>query len=80
VGLMFVAYNIRRIMNILGKDELKKYLEEVALLFSDQIRYISLHISLSKVTKFIDKITGKIFYQPLKRLKFEQLFIKSFGF
>ncbi len=32
VGLMFVAYNIRRIMNILGKDELKKYLEVLILL------------------------------------------------
>ncbi|MBE9481974.1 MAG: IS1182 family transposase, partial [Bacteroidetes bacterium] len=32
VGLMFVAYNIRRIMNILGKNELKKYLKVLILL------------------------------------------------
>ncbi|MEZ5083788.1 MAG: hypothetical protein R2750_10110 [Bacteroidales bacterium] len=28
VGLMFVVYNIRQIMNILEKNELKKYLEK----------------------------------------------------
>ncbi|MCD4785750.1 MAG: transposase, partial [Candidatus Eremiobacteraeota bacterium] len=31
VGLMFVTYNIRRIMHILGKDKLKKYLEVLIL-------------------------------------------------
>jgi hypothetical protein len=56
VGLMFVAYNIRRIMNILGKDELKKYLKELVLMFSAQIRHISLQINLLEATKFIDKI------------------------
>lgn len=29
VGLMFIAYNLRRIINIIGKNELKKYLHEV---------------------------------------------------
>ncbi len=32
VGLMFVAYNIRRIINIIGKNELKKYLKVLILL------------------------------------------------
>ena len=68
VGLMFVAYNIRRIMNILGKDELKKYLKELVLMFSAQIRHISLQISLLKVTKFIDEILISILYHPLKGL------------
>ena len=31
VGLMFVAYNLRRIINILGENELKMYLKQVAL-------------------------------------------------
>jgi len=33
VGFMFVAYNIRRLMNIIGKDQLKKFLAELVLLF-----------------------------------------------
>jgi hypothetical protein len=70
VGLMFVAYNIRRIMNILGKDEIEKYLKEVVLIFSGQIRHISLQISPLKVTKIIDEIISSIFYHPLKRLIF----------
>jgi len=32
VGLMFTAYNIRRLINIVGKNELKKYLEVLVLL------------------------------------------------
>lgn len=33
VGLMFVAYNLRRLMNIIGKDLLTKFLAELVLLF-----------------------------------------------
>lgn len=33
VGLMFIAYNFRRIVNILGKTVLKTYLEALAFLF-----------------------------------------------
>lgn len=62
------------------KDELKKYLKEVASLFSCQIHQISLNISLSKVNRFIDKITVNIFYHPLKRLIFEQYLLKTEGF
>ena len=80
VGLMFVAYNIRRIMNILGKDELEKYLKEIVLIFSRQIHHISLQISLLKATKFIDEIISSIFYHPLKRLIFGQNLLKTEGF
>jgi transposase len=34
VGLIFVAYNLRRIMNILGQDKLKAYLKALSLVFS----------------------------------------------
>jgi hypothetical protein len=27
VGLMFIAYNLRRLINIIGKNEFKKHLE-----------------------------------------------------
>jgi transposase len=80
VGLMFIAYNIRRIMNIIGKDELEKYLKELVLIFSRRIHHISLQISLLKATKFIDEIISSIFYHPLKRLIFGQNLLKTEGF
>ena len=76
VGLMFIAYNIRRVMNIIGQNELKKYLTELVFLFSVQIRQISLHLSPLGATKFLKKTTVYIFHHPLKRLIFEQLLIK----
>ena len=33
VGFMFIAYNLRRIINIIGPDMLKKFLKELACLF-----------------------------------------------
>jgi len=35
VGFMFLAYNIRRIINIVGKNALKKYLEVLVLSISE---------------------------------------------
>ena len=34
VGLMFIAYNLRRIINIIGENVLKQHLGALALLFS----------------------------------------------
>jgi hypothetical protein len=34
VGFMFIAYNLRRLMNIIDKNLLRKYLQELALSFS----------------------------------------------
>ena len=33
VGLIFIAYNLRRIFNLIGQNELKKFFNELALLF-----------------------------------------------
>jgi hypothetical protein len=39
VGFMFIAYNLRRIINILGNEELRKYLQDRAkLIFSKMAR------------------------------------------
>lgn len=35
VGLIFVAYNLRRIFNLIDKNTLQKYFKELALLFRD---------------------------------------------
>jgi hypothetical protein len=41
VGFMFVAYNLRRMMNILDKDALKKFLRELCFLFLGKIIFIN---------------------------------------
>jgi len=33
VGLMFVAFNLRRLMHIIDQNEFKKFLQELAFLF-----------------------------------------------
>ncbi len=48
VGLMFTAYNLRRIMNIVGKNVFKKFLEELGFLFfeiSNSIKSFTFKIS-----------------------------------
>jgi len=47
VGLMFTAYNIRRIINILGINAMKKYLKAVLSDFCQGFLSIWLHISTS---------------------------------
>jgi len=80
VGLMFIAYNIRRIINILGKNELKKYLKEVASFFSCQVHQISLNINRSKANKFLDINFSINFCDPLKRIIFGHYLLKTEGF
>lgn len=75
-----VAYNIRRIMSILGKDELEKYLKELVLMFSCKIQQRVLYLSPCKAIKSTDKIIADIYYDPLKRLIFYQLLMKSTSF
>ena len=80
VGLMFVAYNIRRIMSVLSKSELTKCLKEVLLLFLIKIHQIRLQISNPDLLKIQDKIIGSLFQHPSKSLIFGQLLIESNGF
>jgi hypothetical protein len=37
VGFMFIAYNLRRLMNIIDKNLLTKFLKELAFLFSEMV-------------------------------------------
>lgn len=53
VGFMFIAYNLRRLMNIIDKNLLTKFLQELALLFSK---------ILTSVKAIIFKIRHSIFY------------------
>ncbi len=40
VGFMFIAYNLRRMMNILDKKVFEKFLKELAFLFSEIFNYM----------------------------------------
>lgn len=80
VGLMFVAYNIRRIMNIIGENELRKYLAKAAFSFSDQIPKLRLNLKIYKAIIFMQENIKRLFNHPLKRLKFDQLLINSMSF
>ncbi len=46
IGLMLIAYNLRRLMNILGQKELKKYFEQVFSDFLVKITQIRLKLSI----------------------------------
>jgi len=45
-GLMFTAYNLRRIFNILGKNQLKKYLKKLRPLFFSIINRLTQFLAL----------------------------------
>ena len=70
VGLIFIAYNIRRIMNILGKDKLKKYLEVLILLSLSIYRQIRAKLSQFNVSMFFDKIFTDFYVVRLNRIIF----------
>ena len=46
VGLMFIAYNLRRIINIIGINELKKYLQELIFVFFQLWQSIKHYITI----------------------------------
>jgi len=66
VGFMFTAYNLRRLMNIIDKNLLRKYLQELALCFS---------IILSSVKAIILKIRSSILDTPT----FKNIFLIPFN-
>jgi transposase len=61
VGLIFVAYNLRRIFNLIGQNELKKFLKELSLLF------LNFNTTLIRLLAFLK--------QPVFHFPFAKLFI-----
>lgn len=59
VGLIFTAYNLRRLINILGTEVLKAYLKNTIFLYVRFIHKIRLKISLFKQLYFF-----RVFYSP----------------
>jgi transposase len=80
VGLMFVAYNLRRIINILGKNALQKYLKEVLSLLFALWGPIRLHLSKFKPSQFSTCHEPPFLKDALKTLIFGQLLTKPGGF
>ena len=66
VGLIFTAYNLRRLMNLLKKEVLSNYLEEIIVLLISIIRSVWLQISHSKLFYFFKIILGAKSKQFLK--------------
>ena len=63
VGFMFIAYNLRRIINIIGPDMLKKFLKELAGLFP-QIN-TSVKALIFKITNLnFSRTSFQLVFQP----------------
>ncbi|MQY78054.1 MAG: IS1182 family transposase [Bacteroidetes bacterium] len=80
VGFMFIAYNIRRIMNIVGKNALKKYLEVLILSISGIYRLIRFKLNPFKAINFLNKILTTFFERLLNRLIFGHYLIRTGAF
>jgi len=72
VGFMFVTYNLRRIINILGQEVFKKYLEMLILLILELFSAISLTNNKYRYVKFIHKLLLKRFALSLNRSIFDE--------
>ena len=70
VGLMFTAYNLRRLISIFGVKVLKEYMEIVISLLFNTLRLIQLKISHFKKSNFTEIIEQVFFNYALKRLIF----------
>ncbi len=69
VGFMFTAYNLRRIINILGTDVLKAYLETLILVLIAKLYLIKLQGINSKLLSFLHNLAIMIFSNSEKSLK-----------
>ncbi len=80
VGLMFTAYNLRRIFNILGKETLANYLKCNAFAFIGIFRQIRLHFVRFKAFNFQSPRKLLFYNSPPNLLIFNQILIKTVGF
>ncbi len=80
VGLMFVAYNLRRLFNILGIKTLAKYLESLTFNYKKIFRQIWIHIVQFKTSNFQNRLNMLFINSPLNMLIFKQILIKNRGY
>ena len=67
VGFMFIAYNLRRIGNILTRDQLKEYLRILVSLFLRKIHLSRLKISHFRTSFFRKSVWDRVFPGSLVR-------------
>jgi transposase len=71
VGFMFIAYNLRRLMNILGHEELKKYLRILILMFLRLVVILKrIYLKFEKGNVSV-KYSSLSFAPSLNRFKFD---------
>lgn len=80
VGFMFIAYNLRRILNLVDTEMLKKYLRILILLLLQFIDSVRLQKLKYNKLIFLLKIFQLNFENSLNRLKFEPNLAKNGGF
>jgi transposase len=80
VGLMFTAYNLRRIINIMGKDAFSKYLRVLVFYFSLIIHQFKAILSRFKESCLKHNPIPIFFDNPLNRLTFTGKLTKMAGF
>ena len=65
VGFMFIAYNLRRLMNIIDKNVFKKFLQELAFLFLRKKALVKA-IILKMRHSFFSQRLNKIYFYPAR--------------
>ena len=80
VGLMFTAYNLRRIINMLGQENLKKYLRLLVFCFTYLISQLKTILSPYKAPGIFRKDKRLFLVVPANRLKFTRKIIINGGF
>jgi len=79
IGFMMIAYNLRRLINIIGLQSFREYLEEV-LLILNKIRYIGLITANIKALKFQQKKCADFIKLCLKPVYLNQILMINISF
>ena len=80
VGLMFIAYNFRRLLNTLGKKALTKYLKVLGYWFKAVLYSISALLLLFNASLILRRIMDRLFQAALNQPKFTSKHKLNCGF
>jgi hypothetical protein len=73
LGFIFIAYNLRRILNILDRNTLKEYLKIVISCFLAIITAIKTKINCFIALKYLDKLNILFIENPVNQLKLTRI-------
>lgn len=73
LGFIFIAYNLRRILNILDRNTLKEYLKIVISCFLAIITAIKTKINCFIALKYLDKLNIIFIENPVNQLKLTRI-------